>query len=53
MGPSHVDTIFIAGKVKKWPGNLVGVDMAKMLRDMHRARDGVLRRANFRLDLLG
>ena len=53
MGPSHVDTVFIAGKVKKWRGNLVGVDMAKVLRDMHQARDGVLSRANFRLDLFG
>ena len=24
MNPSHVDTVFIAGKVKKWRGNLVG-----------------------------
>ena len=53
MGPSHVDCVFIAGKVKKWRGNLVGVDMAKVLRDMHQARDGVLSRANFRLDLFG
>jgi hypothetical protein len=36
-----------------WRGNLVGVVMAKVLRDMNQARDGVLSRANFRLDLLG
>ena len=28
MNPGHVETVFIAGKVKKWRGNLVGVDTA-------------------------
>ena len=27
-----MDTVFIAGKVKKWRGNLVGVDVAGVLR---------------------
>ena len=53
MGPSHVETVFIAGKVKKWRGSLVGVDMPRVLRSMKEARDGVLRRANFQVDLLG
>jgi 5-methylthioadenosine/S-adenosylhomocysteine deaminase len=51
MGPGHVEAVFIAGKVKKWRGNLVGVDMPRVLRSMQEARDGVLRRANFPLDL--
>jgi 5-methylthioadenosine/S-adenosylhomocysteine deaminase len=53
MGPSHVEAVFIAGKVKKWRGNLVGVDMQRVLRSMQEARDGVLRRAVFQVDLLG
>ena len=53
MGPSHVETVFIAGKVKKWRGNLVGVDMPRVLRSTQDARDGVLRRAGFQVDLLG
>ena len=53
MGPSHVEAVFIAGKVKKWRGNLVGVDMPRVLRSMQEARDGVLRRANFPMDLFG
>ena len=53
MGPSHVEAVFIAGKVKKWRGNLVGVDMQRVLRSMQEARDGVLRRAGFQVDLLG
>ena len=31
MNPGHVDTVFIAGRVRKWRGSLVGVDMARVL----------------------
>ena len=51
MNPVNVDTVFIAGKVKKWRGNLVGVDVARVLRMVQEARDGVMRRANFKIDL--
>jgi 5-methylthioadenosine/S-adenosylhomocysteine deaminase len=53
MGPSHVEAVFIAGQVKKWRGSLVGVDMPKVLANMQEARDGVLKRANFPMNLLG
>jgi cytosine/adenosine deaminase-related metal-dependent hydrolase len=53
MGPGHVDAVFIAGKVKKWRGNLVGVDMARVMRLVQEARDAVMRRANFKVELLG
>jgi 5-methylthioadenosine/S-adenosylhomocysteine deaminase len=53
MNPSHVDSVFIAGKVKKWRGSLVGVDVARVLRLAAEARDGVLQRAGFRANLLG
>jgi 5-methylthioadenosine/S-adenosylhomocysteine deaminase len=53
MGPGHVEAVLIAGKVKKWRGNLVGVDMPRVLQSMRDARDGVLRRANFPMDLFG
>ena len=53
MNPSHVDTVFIAGKVKKWRGDLVGVDVARVLRLAAEARDGVLRRAGYQVNLLG
>ena len=32
MSPNHVDSVFIAGKVKKWRGSLVGVDVARVTR---------------------
>jgi 5-methylthioadenosine/S-adenosylhomocysteine deaminase len=53
MNPSHVETVFIAGKVKKWRGNLVGVDVPRVLRLAAEARDRVLRRAGFQMNLLG
>ena len=53
MSPGHVEAVFIAGQIKKWRGNLVGVDMPRVLRSMEEARDGVLRRANFPMDLFG
>jgi 5-methylthioadenosine/S-adenosylhomocysteine deaminase len=52
MNPSHVENVFIAGKVKKWRGNLVGVDLARVLRLAQESRDAVMRRANFSVNLL-
>ena len=53
MGTSNVESVFIAGKVRKWRGALVGVDEARVKRVVSDGRDGVLRRANFPLNLLG
>ena len=53
MNPGHVETVFIAGKVKKWHGNLIGVDSARVLRLAQEARVAVMRRGNFRMDLVG
>ena len=53
MNPMNVDTVFIAGKVRKWRGSLVGVDLPRVLRLVQEARDGVVRRAGFTMNLLG
>jgi 5-methylthioadenosine/S-adenosylhomocysteine deaminase len=53
MSPGNVETVLIAGKVKKWRGNLVGVDVPRVLRLVQEARDGVMRRAGFAVNLLG
>src|ERR1700721_582410 len=53
MNPGDVDTVFIAGKVKKWRGNLVGVDVPRVLRLVQVARDAVMRRAGFAMNLFG
>src|SRR5262245_48796100 len=53
MNPSHVEAVFIAGRVRKWRGNLVGVDSARVLRLAQEARAALMRRANFALDVVG
>jgi 5-methylthioadenosine/S-adenosylhomocysteine deaminase len=52
MNPGHVETVFIAGKVRKWRGNLVGVDWPRAKRLAEDARDAVMRRAGFSVDFL-
>ena len=52
-GPERGQTVFIGGKVKKWRGNLVGVDEARIRRLVQEARDAVVRRAGFQLNVLG
>jgi cytosine/adenosine deaminase-related metal-dependent hydrolase len=53
MNPGNVDTVFIAGKVKKWRGNLVGVDVPRVLRLVQDRRDAVMRRAGFTVNVIG
>jgi 5-methylthioadenosine/S-adenosylhomocysteine deaminase len=53
MSPRHVETVLIAGKVRKWRGNLVDVDEGRILRLMRESRDALVRRSGFKLNLLG
>ena len=53
MNPSHVENVFIAGKPKKWRGNLVGIDAARVLKLAQEARDGLMKRTNHTMNLLG
>jgi cytosine/adenosine deaminase-related metal-dependent hydrolase len=52
MDTSNVDTVFVKGKVMKWRGNMVGVDMARVRQTVAESRDSVLRTANFPVNLL-
>lgn len=52
MDTSNVDTVFIAGKVMKWKGSMVGVDPGRLRRLAERARDGILARAKYSRSLL-
>jgi 5-methylthioadenosine/S-adenosylhomocysteine deaminase len=52
MDTRNVDTVFIAGKITMWKGSLVGVDLKRLRRLADHARDGILRRANYRPNLL-
>lgn len=52
MNPGHIDSVFIAGKVRKWRGKLVGVDMARVMRLVTELRDSLWRRAGFSVDFM-
>jgi 5-methylthioadenosine/S-adenosylhomocysteine deaminase len=52
MNPGHVETVFIGGKVKKWRGRLVGVDLARVRRLAAQSREAVMERARFKIGLL-
>jgi cytosine/adenosine deaminase-related metal-dependent hydrolase len=53
MNPSHVEAVFIAGKVRKWHGSLVNVDFSRIMRLAQEAREAVMQRGGFHVDLLG
>jgi 5-methylthioadenosine/S-adenosylhomocysteine deaminase len=52
MNPMNVDTVFIAGKLRKFQGALVEVNEARVKGLVTKARDNVIRRANFQSNLL-
>jgi 5-methylthioadenosine/S-adenosylhomocysteine deaminase len=53
MNPGNVETVLIGGKPRKWRGRLVGVDLERTFRLAGEAREAVMRRAGFSVNLLG
>lgn len=53
MDVSNVDTVFVAGTVKKWKGELVGVDVARLRRLAEQSRDWLLAQAQWPKTALG
>jgi 5-methylthioadenosine/S-adenosylhomocysteine deaminase len=53
MDTSNVDTVFIAGKLMKRNGRLVGVDLARIRRSVEASREAVLTRAGVKPNRLG
>ena len=47
MDTSNVENVFIAGRVMKWQGRLVGVDLSRIRRTIDAAREGLLARAKY------
>jgi hypothetical protein len=39
MGRSNVETVIVAGKVRKWKGKLLDVDLGRMRRELENTRD--------------
>jgi cytosine/adenosine deaminase-related metal-dependent hydrolase len=53
MDTSNVDTVFVAGKLLKWKGQLVGVDLRWIGQLAQQSRDYVVARAGWPQTLLG
>lgn len=53
MDTSNVDTVFIGGNVLKWRGQLVDVNIGRVLDRITESRDGILKRSGWSLDLFG
>jgi 5-methylthioadenosine/S-adenosylhomocysteine deaminase len=53
MDTSNVDTVFVGGKVRKWKGELVGVNVADLRRRAEQSRDWLLAQAKWPKTVLG
>ena len=53
MDTSNVEHVLIAGKVVKWRGQLVNVDLDRLWQQAQAASDAILARASYKRDLFG
>jgi 5-methylthioadenosine/S-adenosylhomocysteine deaminase len=53
MDTCNVENVFVAGKVVKWQGKLVGVDLKRLRGDIEKSRDGLLARTKQRRNFFG
>ena len=51
MDRSNVETVIVAGKVRKWKGKLLDANLAKLRRDLEASRDRVFDAAGIEQDL--
>ncbi len=51
MGRSNVDTVLVAGQVKKWRGDLLGHDLARLRADLEASRDHIFEAAKIPQDV--
>ncbi len=51
MERSNVDSVIVAGKIRKWRGQLLDVDLAALRRDLERSRDYLFDAAGVKQDL--
>ena len=45
MDRTNVETVIVAGKVRKWKGRLLGVDLPRLRQQLENSRDGIFSRA--------
>ena len=53
MDRTNVETVIVAGKIRKWKGQLLDVDVDKLRRDLENSRDYVFSKAGIPQDLFG
>jgi 5-methylthioadenosine/S-adenosylhomocysteine deaminase len=53
MERSNVDTVLVAGKVKKWKGSLLGFDVARLRGELEKSRDYLFATAGVERNLFG
>ena len=51
MDRTNVDTVMVAGKIRKWQGSLLGHDMTKLRRELESSRDYIFEKAGVAQDL--
>ena len=51
MERSNVETVIVAGKVRKWKGQLLGVDLRRLRRQLEASRDYLFEAASIQQDL--
>jgi hypothetical protein len=51
MERSNVETVIVAGKVRKWKGRLLDVNLGKLRRDLENSRDYLFDAAGIPQDL--
>ena len=51
MERTNVETVIVAGKIRKWKGQLLDVDVDKLRRDLENSRDYIFNKAGIAQDL--
>jgi 5-methylthioadenosine/S-adenosylhomocysteine deaminase len=51
MDRTNVDTVMVAGQIRKWQGQLLGHDVAKLRRELEESRDYIFEKAGVEHDL--
>jgi len=53
MDRTNVDTVIVGGKIRKWKGKLVDVNVDKLRNELENSRDYVFSQAKVPVDLFG
>jgi hypothetical protein len=53
MDRTNVETVIVAGKVRKWKGKLVGVDLNDLRRQLEASRDYIFAAAGIAQNVFG